>query len=237
LNGDKRQQLTAMFGRIARGYDRLNSVISLGMHHRWRRFAVRQCRLSPDGLALDVGAGTADFMIEALASGESAGRRAVGVDPCVPMLAIGAEKLRRRGLDRRAQLLVGEAERLPVGSDRFDCAVSGFTLRNVSDIDATFAEMARAVRPGGRVVTLEIAKPPNAVFRSLFLLYFYHLSPWVARICGGDRQAYRYLPASLKIFKSREELVASMERGGLVDICVHDLWGGSVTVHVGTKPG
>jgi demethylmenaquinone methyltransferase / 2-methoxy-6-polyprenyl-1,4-benzoquinol methylase len=122
-----------------------------------------------------------------------------------------------------------------VPSDRFDCATIGFALRNVTDIDSTFAEMARAVRPGGRVVALEIAKPRGALFRALFLFYFYRLSPWIARAFGGDPQAYQYLPNSLKTFKSREELAASMRRAGLTDVKVHDLSGGSVTVHVGTR--
>lgn len=227
----KRDHLRRMFGRVARGYDRLNSLLSLGMHHRWRRFAVRQCNFPTGGLALDVATGTADFILELAAQGG----RAVGVDPCEPMLAIGRQKLESRGLATRALLVVGEAEHLPVPSDRFDCATIGFALRNVTDIDATFAEMARAVRPGGRVVALEIAKPRSALFRSLFLFYFYHLSPKVARLFGGDPEAYQYLPNSLKEFKTREELADSMRHAGLTEVRVHDLSGGSVAVHVGTK--
>jgi demethylmenaquinone methyltransferase/2-methoxy-6-polyprenyl-1,4-benzoquinol methylase len=221
-----------MFGRVAAGYDRLNTLLSLGMHHHWRRFAVRQCRFPRGGLALDVATGTADFLMELCRSGG----RGVGVDPCAPMMAVGARKLRARGLAARTQLLVGEAERLPVRSGRFDCATIGFALRNVTDIDATFAEMARAVRPGGRVVALEIAKPRGAVFRPLFLFYFYHLSPLVASLFGGDRQAYRYLPESLRHFRSRQEIAASMRAAGLDDVQVLDLTGGSVTVYVGVKP-
>src|SRR5262249_48840390 len=155
------------------------------------------------GLALDVATGTADFALEFARTG-----RVVGVDPCEPMLALGYEKLRAARLDGRALLVVGEAERLPVTSGRFDCATIGFALRNVSDIAATFAEMARAVRPGGRVASLEIAKPRGALFRALFLFYFYNLSPHIARLFGGDADAYRYLPDSLKTFKTREELAA-----------------------------
>ncbi len=132
--------------------------------------------------------------------------------------------------------MAGEAEALPVPDNAFDSATIGFGLRNVTDIDRTFAEMARAVRPGGKVVALEIAKPRNPVLRPLFFLYFYRLSPWVARILGGDAQAYQYLPNSLKTFKSREELVESMRRAGLRDVHYHDLSGGMVCVHVGTKP-
>src|SRR5262249_52951678 len=156
--------------------------------------------------------------------------------PCLPMMQVGNDKLKQLGLRERVLLVSGEAEALPVASGRFDCATIGFTLRNVTDIDQTFAEMARAVRPGGRVVALEIAKPRLRGSAPLFSLYFYHLPPHLARLFGGDADAYRYLPNSLKQFKSREELSESMRRAGLEQVRWHDLWGGSVAVHVGTKP-
>lgn len=229
----KRVALSEMFGRIAPGYDRLNSVLSFGQHHLWRRFAARQCCFPEGGLALDVAVGTADFALDVI------GRtgRAIGVDPCVPMMQVGEEKLRRRGAADRVLMVAGEAEHLPVATGRFDCATIGFALRNVTDVDQTFAEMARAVRPGGRVVALEIAKPRIPGFAPLFFLYFYRLSPLLARLFGGDPDAYHYLPTSLKQFKSREELAASMRRAGLIDVHWHDLSGGSVAVHVGTRPG
>jgi demethylmenaquinone methyltransferase/2-methoxy-6-polyprenyl-1,4-benzoquinol methylase len=221
-----------MFGRIATRYDWFNSVLSMGLHHRWRRFAVAECRFPPGGRALDVAVGTGDFAIETIGSSGAA----VGVDPCEPMLREGLRKLERLGLAERMRMVLGEAEALPVRSNAFDCATIGFGLRNVTDIDRTFAEMARAVRPGGKVVALEISKPRNPVLRPLFFLYFYHLSPWLARLLGGDPQAYQYLPNSLKAFKTREELSASMRRAGLADVHYHDLSGGMVCVHVGTKP-
>jgi demethylmenaquinone methyltransferase / 2-methoxy-6-polyprenyl-1,4-benzoquinol methylase len=222
-----------MFGRLAPGYDRLNTVLSFGQHHRWRRFAARQCAFPPGGRALDVGAGTADFVIATL---DETGT-GLGVDPCEPMLRLGCEKLRRRGLEERVGMVVGEAEHLPVPDNAFDCATIGFTLRNVTDVDATFAEMARAVKPGGRVVSLEIAKPEGWPMRPLFFFYFYRLSPWLARLFGGEKQGYEYLPDSLKEFKSRQELTDSMRRAGLGDVRVYNLTGGVVCVHVGTKSG
>jgi len=229
----KRDRLRVMFGRLARGYDRLNSILSMGMHHSWRRFAVRECEFPPGGRALDVAVGTADFAIETVAASGTA----VGVDICEPMLVEGRKKLARLGLARRIRLVVGEAEALPVPGEAFDCATIGFALRNVTDIDRTFAEMARAVRPGGKVVALEISKPRNLLFRPLFFLYFYHLSPWVATLFGGDAEGYRYLPNSLKSFTSREELSESMRRAGLEQVHYHDLSAGMVCVHVGTRPG
>ncbi|MFN3653352.1 MAG: class I SAM-dependent methyltransferase [Armatimonadota bacterium] len=233
MSETKRDRVRAMFGRVAARYDFLNGVLSMGLHHGWRRFAVRQCRFPAGGRALDVAVGTGDFAIETIAPGGIA----VGVDPCEPMLREGLKKLDRLQLRDRITLVVGEAEALPVSTGEFDCATIGFALRNVTDIDRTFAEMARAVRPGGRVVALEIAKPRNPVLRPLFFFYFYHVSPWVARLFGGDPQAYQYLPNSLKEFKSREELCDSMRRAGLDEVRFYDLSGGMVCVHVGTKPG
>ena len=221
-----------MFGRIARGYDRLNSLLSMGLHHRWRRIAVDACRLPADAHVLDVAVGTGDFAIEAARRGASA----VGVDPCVPMLEVAAEKLRDLGLTERIRLVVGEAERLPVAEGRFDAATIGFALRNVTDIGATFAEMTRAVRPGGRVVALEISRPRGMVLRPLFALYFYHLSPWMARLLGGDAEAYAYLPRSVQRFNTREELAAAMKKAGLTEAAFRDLSGGMVCVYTGTRP-
>lgn len=228
----KRDRVRSMFGRVAKNYDWLNSVLSMGLHHYWRRFAVRECEFPAGGKALDVAVGTGDFAIETIKRGGTA----VGVDVCEPMLQEGLVKLERLGLSRRIRLVAGEAEALPVPSGEFDSATIGFALRNVTDIDRTFAELARAVRPGGKVVALEISKPSNPVLRPLFLFYFYNLSPWVARMLGGDPQAYQYLPNSLKSFKSRQELCESMRRAGLVEVHFHDLTAGMVCVHVGTKP-
>ncbi len=229
---EKRDRLIGMFGRIANGYDRMNSILSMGLHHGWRKFAIRECELPGEPRLLDVAVGTCDFAIEAVKSGGSA----LGVDPCAPMLAEGFEKLRRLGLERKIRLVVGQAEALPVPDDTFDAATIGFALRNVSDIDKTFSEMSRAVKPGGKVVALEISKPRNALFRPLFFLYFYHVSPLVAQLFGGEGVAYHYLPNSLRQFRTREELCDSMKRAGLVDVHFHDLSFGMVCVHVGSKP-
>ncbi len=232
MEASKRERIRAMFARVARRYDALNTVLSMGLHHRWRRFAVRECEFPPGGRALDVAAGTADFAIELTARGGTA----VGVDLCEEMLREGRRKLERLGLADRVRLVVGEAEALPVADNAFDSAAIGFALRNVTDIDRTFAEMTRAVRPGGRVVALEIARPCHPLVRPLFSFYFYRLSPWIARLLGGDPQAYRYLPESVRNFRSRAEICDSMQRAGLTAVHYHDLSGGMVCVYVGTKP-
>src|SRR3569623_1127808 len=125
----KRDRVRAMFGRVARNYDYLHSVLSMGLHHRWRRFAVRECEFPAGGRALDVAAGTGDFAIETIKRGGDA----VGVDVCEPMLQEGLKKLARLGLGGRIRLVAAEAEALPVPSNHFDSATIGFGLRNVTD--------------------------------------------------------------------------------------------------------
>jgi demethylmenaquinone methyltransferase / 2-methoxy-6-polyprenyl-1,4-benzoquinol methylase len=222
-----------LFASIAPRYDLLNSILSFNRHKYWRAFAVRQCGLSAGDTALDVGAGTLDFAIElSKAVGESG--LVVAVDFCRPMLDIGAEKLRKRGVGN-VSLIEGDAEQLPVTSDSFCAATTGFVLRNVESVERTIAEMTRAVRPGGKVVCLELAKPKGRLFGPIYNLYFNRVLPCVGGIVNRRRGPYDYLPASLKDFCSREELAGIMKKVGLDDIRVRDLTGGVVAVHVGTK--
>jgi demethylmenaquinone methyltransferase/2-methoxy-6-polyprenyl-1,4-benzoquinol methylase len=203
------------------------------MHHRWRELAIDACSMPPSGgRALDVCAGTADFGIAFARRGHSCD----GVDLAAPMVYRGLAKAAEVGVRSRVRLLLGAAEALPMASGVYDAATMGFGLRNVGDIDASFREMARAVRPGGRVVNLEIAKPRWPLYRQLFLLYFYFLSPWLARLCGGDADAYTYLPGSLRRFWSREQIADSMRRAGLTEVHWRDLAGGAVALHIGVRP-
>lgn len=222
-----------LFSSIAPKYDLLNSVLSLNLHKSWRRFAVRQCGLSPGDRALDVGAGTMDFAIE-LSKAVGPEGRVVGVDFCGPMLQIGAGKLARREI---GNVLVAQAnaERLPFSDDAFRASTTGFVLRNVASVENALAEMARVTAPGGRVISLELAKPRGPVFRRIYDMYFYYLLPAIGGVVNGEREPYQYLPNSLKSFHSREELALIMEKVGLTDVKVFDLTGGIVAVHAGTK--
>ncbi len=238
---DKDQCVRDMFASIAPRYDLLNSLLSFNMHRYWRRFAVRACELRPGDSAIDVGVGTGDLAIELARAVAAAGGRVVGVDFCRPMLDIAAEKLARRGIGC-VRLLEGNAEALPVPSDSFQAATTGFTLRNVSNIESALAEMARVVAPGGRVVVLELARPQGPVFRRIYDAYFHRVLPRIGGVVSGasssrDRGGgpYDYLPASVASFASREELKAAMEKVGLSDVRVHDLTAGIVTVHTGIK--
>ena len=229
----KEEYIERLFTSIAPRYDLLNSLLSFNRHKYWRRFAVGQCDLWPGDTALDVCAGTGDFAIE-LAGTVGAHGRVVAVDFCRPMLEIGRRKLEKRRVPNVC-LTEGNAEHLPLPSNSFRAATIGFALRNVASVENTLAEMTRVVEPGGRVVSLELAKPCGRLFGPIYNLYFYHILPLIGGAVNGRRELYEYLPASLTTFHSRKELSQIMEKVGLADIRVHDLTGGVAAVHVGIK--
>jgi demethylmenaquinone methyltransferase/2-methoxy-6-polyprenyl-1,4-benzoquinol methylase len=222
----------AMFARLARCYDFMNRLMTLGRDRAWRRYVARQAALPDGGLALDVATGTADLAL-ALTQHYPHGR-VVGVDFCPEMIEVGQVKVATAG-ETRIRFVIGDALQLPFTDGCFDAVTSGFALRNVADISWAFAEMGRVVKAGGRVVNLEITRPTLPVFRRLFHLYFYWLVPLLGRFIAGQGEAYHYLPHSLTHFLSPEELKAVMERAGLSKVWYRRLMLGAVAVHVGLK--
>ena len=223
----------AMFARIARYYDFMNRLMTLGRDQAWRRYVARQASLPQGGLALDVATGTADLAL-ALARRYPHGRVAAA-DFCPEMIDVGRVKVAAAGQNPRIRFVIGDALQLPFADRCFDAVTSGFALRNVADIPQALAEMARVVKAGGRVVCLEIAKPTLPLFRQFFHLYFYRLVPLLGRVIAGQGGAYHYLPHSLTHFLSPEELKAVMEGAGLSQVRYRRLMWGTVAVHVGLR--
>jgi demethylmenaquinone methyltransferase/2-methoxy-6-polyprenyl-1,4-benzoquinol methylase len=228
----KADSVRAMFGRIARCYDFMNRLMTLGRDRAWRRYVARQAALPEGGLALDVATGTADLAL-ALTRRYLHGR-VVGVDFCPEMIDIGRIKVATAG-EVCICFVIGDALQLPFADGCFDAVTSGFALRNVADISLAFAEMGRVVKTGGRVVCLEIARPALPIFRQLFRIYFYRLVPLLGRAIAGQEEAYHYLPNSLTHFLSPEELKAVIEEAGLSKVWYRRLMLGTVAVHVGFK--
>lgn len=228
---EKARFVSAMFSRIARRYDLMNGLMTLGMHHNWRRVAARQTIASPDGPALDLATGTGDLAID-LAEVHPH-RTVVGADFSLGMLAVARDKL--DGLDeaRRVRLLAADALALPFATRTFACVTSAFLLRNLADLELGLREMRRVTRPGGRVVALEITQMRAPGFTALFRLYFHHVVPWIGQLVGGDREAYSYLPQSVDRFVTPGELVALMGKVGLRGVTYRRLGLGTVTIHTG----
>jgi demethylmenaquinone methyltransferase / 2-methoxy-6-polyprenyl-1,4-benzoquinol methylase len=215
-----------MFDRIARVYDLMNSVMTAGLHHRWRARAADLARLAPGASALDVASGTGDLAIE-LARRVGPAGTVVGSDFSEPMLDVAR---RKSGAVRWEW---GNALELPYGDGEFDAATVGFGARNFSDLDRGLAEMARVVRPGGRVVVLEITVPQRPPLSTFFSIWFDRIVPALGKV-AGDPDAYAYLPSSVKRFPGPEELAARMSAAGLDDVRWILTAGGIIALHSGT---
>jgi demethylmenaquinone methyltransferase / 2-methoxy-6-polyprenyl-1,4-benzoquinol methylase len=219
-------QVRAMFDRIAGVYDLMNSVMTAGMHHRWRSRAADLARLGPGDRALDVATGTGDLAIE-LASRVGPEGEVIGSDFSERMLEIAREKA------PEIRFEWANALDLDYPDDSFDAATVGFGARNFSDLAAGLAEMARVVRPGGRVVVLEITTPQRPPLSAFFRVWFDHIVPLLGR-AAGDPDAYSYLPSSVRRFPDARGLGAAMAAIGLVDVRWIVTAGGIIAIHAGT---
>ncbi len=222
-----------MFTRIAPHYDLLNTLLSAGLHHRWRRRAADMAELRPGQWALDVASGTGDFALELWPRVGPAGR-VVASDFSWGMLEAARAKFGRRHLGGHIHLVGADALALPFRSHTFHAATVGFAGRNVVDLYALFREMNRVVRPGGKVVFLELGRPRIPLVSQLFGLYFRRIAPLIGRLISRDRVAYSYLPASVYSFPDPESLAKIMREAGLVQVHYRLLALGIATVHVGT---
>jgi demethylmenaquinone methyltransferase/2-methoxy-6-polyprenyl-1,4-benzoquinol methylase len=211
-----------MFDRIARVYDLMNSVMTAGMHHRWRRRAADLAAVGPGDRALDVATGTGDLALEL----RSRGAEVVGMDFSERMLELAREKAPDVSFEQ------GNALELAYADGEFDAATVGFGARNFSDLRRGLAEMARVVRPGGRVVVLEITTPERPPLSWFFRLWFDRLVPLLGRV-AGDPEAYSYLPSSVRRFPGARALAAEMAAVGLVRIRYVVTAGGIIAIHAG----
>jgi demethylmenaquinone methyltransferase/2-methoxy-6-polyprenyl-1,4-benzoquinol methylase len=224
-------QVRAMFDRIAGVYDRMNTVMTAGLHHQWRRRAADLAAVGPGMRALDVATGTGDLAFE-LARRVAPGGEVVGSDFSEQMLVLAREKAARLPGAPSVRFEAGNALALPYGNASFDAATVGFGARNFSDLRVGLCEMVRVVRPGGRVVVLEITSPRRPPLSTFYSLWFDRLVPLVGRI-AGDVDAYSYLPKSVKRFPGPDELAALMWRSGLRDVRYVLTAGGIIALHAG----
>jgi demethylmenaquinone methyltransferase/2-methoxy-6-polyprenyl-1,4-benzoquinol methylase len=220
----------AMFDRIAERYDLLNRVLSLGADQRWRRTTVDALHLTPGARVLDVATGTADL---AMQIARVPGVTVVGVDPSPRMLSIAAAKVSRAGLANTVALTLGDAEHLPFETASFDAAAISFGIRNVPDRALGLRELARVVRPGGRIAILELTEPLPGVFGMLGRLYVHEVVPRIGAVLSGSEE-YRYLQDSIARFPPPTEFAALMERNQIANVEVHPLTFGACSLFVGT---
>jgi demethylmenaquinone methyltransferase / 2-methoxy-6-polyprenyl-1,4-benzoquinol methylase len=217
------ESVRGMFDRIAPVYDAMNRVMTAGLDQRWRRLAAREV-VWPGDCVLDACCGTGDLAVEA----ERRGGRVVGLDFSSRML----ERARKKS--GAIEWVEGDALALPFPDGEFDAATVGFGVRNLSDLEGGLRELARVLRPGGKIAVLEITRP-SGLLRPFFRLWFDVVVPLAGRVLPGGK-AYTYLPASVRRFPGPDDLSVLFERAGFSDVRYRLLGGGIVALHVGVKP-
>ena len=233
LQGEAKARYVAnMFARIVPRYDLMNRLMTFTMDRRWRAETVDLAALPPGGRALDVATGTGDLALEFLRRSHPG--LVVATDFCEPMLHVARRKLAEHE-DRVVTFQLGDALHLPYRDDSFDAVTIGFALRNVADLPSALRELWRVTRPGGRLVSLELTRPRNAVVAALFAIYFYRLVPAIGGLVTGEPDAYTYLPNSLTHFPRAGELAQMLLEAGFVRVDVHLRAMGTIALHVATK--
>jgi demethylmenaquinone methyltransferase / 2-methoxy-6-polyprenyl-1,4-benzoquinol methylase len=225
-------QVRAMFDRIAVVYDLMNSVMTAGLHHRWRERAADRTELGPGDTALDVCCGTGDLALE-LAKRVTPGGHVVGCDFSEPMLDLAREKAAERG-SGGVRFEWADALQLPYDSERFDAVTVGFGVRNLADLDRGLRELARVLKPGGRAVILEITTPTRPPLSLFFSLWFDRVVPLLGAL-SSNPEAYSYLPESVRSFPAPAGLAAKMEAAGFQRIRYTVLAGGIIAIHSGVR--
>lgn len=232
---EKADYVLRQFDRIAGGYDLANDAISLGMHRFWKAQAITSLAITAGGHYLDVCCGTGDLT---LAVAQRLGRdgKAVGLDFSNGMLDVARSRQRRLSFEAAVEWICGDAQNLPFADGTFDGAIISFGLRNLTDLQRGLDEMARVVKPGGKVINLDLGHSRLPLFAPLFQFYFSHVVPIIGSILQGDKQAYTYLPASLGTYPKPEAITQMFQQAGLRSVIHVPLALGSVALHVGTVP-
>jgi len=222
----------SMFGEIAKRYDLVNRVMTVGQDQSWRRMAARQI-VRPDDVVLDAGTGTGDLAFACLDAGAS---RVIGIDVAEPMLQRARAKAVERGEATRTTFSQGDATNLPLPDASVDAWCSAFVVRNIPELPAALSEAYRVLRPGGRLAILEIPRMEPGLLRPFARMHFRHVVPRIGRVLTGHSSAYRYLPVSVDHFLSPRELTEALRDAGFIVTQVQMLMFQTVALHVALKP-
>lgn len=229
----KEKFVHSVFEKIAPKYDLMNDILSFQRHKYWRRFTMDKLRVPEGSTAIDLCCGTCDWTIS-LARASKTGR-IDGLDFSQNMLDYGATKVAKEGLDNQITLVQGNAMELPYPDNTFDYATIGFALRNVPDLEKVLSEMQRVVKPGGKVVSLELSKPTWQPFKSIYYFYFQKMLPVLGKMIAKSYEQYKWLPESLIHFPDHQQLADIFRKTGLTRVEAYPLTGGIAALHIGVK--
>ena len=213
----RKENIEQMFDAVAPTYDSLNHIMSLGVDKSWRRKAVRE--IAGEGVmeVLDVACGTGDSAI-AIARALPEGGRVTGVDISDGMMALVADKAAKKGVAGKITLRKEDGEAMSFADSSFDCVTCSFGIRNFEHKEKGLAEFRRVLRPGGKLVILELSVPQNKVLRRLYDIYFLHILPWIGGLISGEKAAYRYLPASVHNFPAPDAFAIMLSQAGFSSV-------------------
>ena len=232
LDKGKKAQVALMFDNIAKRYDLLNHLLSMGIDKLWRKKAVKLLRSLQPKKILDIATGTGDFAIANLKLNPD---KVVGIDISNEMLAVGRKKISKKNLTDKIELLQGDSENIQFEDNTFDAITVAFGVRNFEDLEKGLQEMNRVVRPGGKVVILEFSKPRTFPVKQLYNFYFFRILPFWGKIVSKDASAYTYLPESVHAFPDGKDFLKICEKCGFCETEQVKLSFGIASIYIGTK--
>ena len=229
-----RTRIWRMFDRIARRYDLLNHLLSLGQDIRWRKKVTRFLVNKYDQYILDLATGTGDQLLYMFSCSDRIDR-ALGTDLALKMLDRGREKVKKRKLEDRIVLEEGDAENIQYPDNIFDAVTISFGIRNLMSVERSLSEMYRVLKPAGRVLILEFSIPQNVMMRSIYLFYFRYLLPFIGSVISGDRYAYRYLNETVEGFPYGDAFCQLLRKSGFLNVSMYPQTFGIATIYCGDK--
>jgi demethylmenaquinone methyltransferase / 2-methoxy-6-polyprenyl-1,4-benzoquinol methylase len=233
--GEKVKTVLSHFNRVAPKYDFMNSVLSFGIHHAWKRTAIRMLDLKPGDHLLDVCGGTGDLAVMSAAHIGDSGRVFI-YDINRAMMTTGRDRPENQQNRTCIHYIEGDAEQIACRENRFDAAIVGFGIRNLTHLERGFREMHRVLKPGGKIMCLEFSKPTNPLFRWLYDFYSFNIMPFAGSVLAGSRQSYACLSQTIRMFASPAELKGILESIGFEAVSYKRLTNGIAVIHLGHKP-
>lgn len=231
---EKEKKVGAVFQSVAKNYDLMNDLMSMGVHHFWKRFTVELSQVRAGNNVLDLAGGSGD-LTRLLSKKVGASGTVILADINAAMLAVGRDKLLDQGFYRNIHFVQANAQTLPFASNHFHCITMGFGLRNVTDKEEALRSMFRVCKPGGKLMVLEFSTPALPGLKPIYDWYSFNILPQLGKLFANDAASYQYLAESIRMHPAQEELKTMIERAGFEDCHYHNLSGGIVALHIAYK--